>query len=61
MKATRASVEQWANDKGLEPVQIDGTPEGFSFKEPALTVNDVEHKGRIFKIKPLSEFEITYE
>lgn len=61
MKATRESVEEWAKEKGLEPIQIDGIPEGFSFKEPDLTVNEIEHKGRILKIKPLSEFEITYE
>lgn len=61
MKATRVNVEEWAKTKGLEPVQIDGIPEGFSWIEPDITINGVEHKGRILKIKPLSEFEITYE
>jgi hypothetical protein len=65
MKITRANVEVYAKKLGLEPVQIDGIPEGFSFKEPDLTIGDKTHKGRIIKFKPLAEWEdknaITYE
>ncbi len=61
MKATRHNVEEWAKQKGLDPVQIDGIPEGFAWREPDITIGGVEHKGRILKIKSLSEFEITYE
>ena len=31
MKTTRASVEEYAKEHGLELYQIDGIPEGFSF------------------------------
>ena len=31
MKTTRAQVDVFIKDKGLEPIQIDGIPEGFSF------------------------------
>lgn len=51
---TRASVEEYAKTKGLEPIQIDGIPEGFSFREPDVTIGKVEHKGRITKFKPLA-------
>lgn len=63
MKITRANVEQYAKEKGYEPVQIDGIPEGFSFIEPDITIGDILHKGRIVKFKPLVDFNqgITYE
>jgi len=56
MKATRATVEEYANSKGLEPVQIDSIPEGFSFKEPDITIAGVEHKGQYIAFFPLSEW-----
>lgn len=46
MKWTRASVEEDAKAKNLEPVQIDGIPEGFSWKEPDVTIGGKEHKGK---------------
>lgn len=64
-KVTRASVEEYVKDKGLSPVQIDGIPEGFSFRESELMIGDIVHKGRIVKFKPLADFSdkdaITYE
>lgn len=56
-KVTRASVEEYAREKGLEPVQIDGVPEGFSWIEPDITIGNKEHKGRIIKFKPLSNWQ----
>lgn len=56
---TRASVEAIAKERGYEPVQIDGIPEGFSWKEPDITIGGKIHKGRIMKYKPLTD-EITY-
>lgn len=63
MKATRANVEEYAKNKGYEPVQIDGIPEGFSWKEPDITIGDVHIEGRIVKFQPLVEFNesISYE
>ncbi len=65
MKVTRANVEDYAKNKGLEPVQIDGIPEGFSFREPNINIGGVEHEGRIIKFKPLADWNdqdaITYE
>lgn len=65
MKVTRDSVERYAFDKGLAPIQIDGVPEGFSFLEPDIMIGEVEHVGRIIKFKPLADWAdndaITYE
>ena len=55
MKATRESVEQLAKD--YEPIQVDGIPEGFSFKKPDITIGDKEHKGFYIAYLPLSENE----
>lgn len=55
MKITRANVADYAEKHGLEPVQIDGIPEGFSFKEPDITIGDIEHKGRIIRFKPMAD------
>jgi len=45
MQITRTNVEQYAKNKGLEPIQIDGIPEGFSFKVADVVIGSVEHKG----------------
>ncbi len=64
MKITRANVELYAKQKGLESIQIDGMPEGFSWKEPDITINGKEIKGRIIRFKPLADWQdkdsITY-
>lgn len=67
MKWTRANLEEYAKSKGYEPLQEDGIPEGFSWKEPDVTISRwvdtgmvaVAHKGRIIRFKPLTD-EITY-
>lgn len=56
MKATRTSVNVIAAKRGYEPVQIDGIPEGFAFKEPSLTVGDVTHVGRYVAFIPMSQW-----
>jgi len=63
MKITRANVEQYAKEKGLEPIQIDDLPDGFAWQEPDITIGNQTHKGRIIKFKPLGEWDkdITYE
>lgn len=65
MKITRANVEEYAKLKGLEPIQIDGIPERFSWVEPDIQVGDTFIKGRIVKFKPMADWQdknaITYE
>lgn len=63
MKITRANVEQYAKEKGYEPIQIDGIPDGFAWKEPDIGIGDRTHRGRIIKFKPLGEWDkdISYE
>lgn len=55
MKITRELVASIAQSKGYEPVQIDGIPEGFSWKEPDLTVGETIHKGRYVAFSPLKD------
>ncbi len=55
MKITRELVASIAQSKGYEPVQIDGIPEGFSWKEPDLTVGETTHKGRYVAFSPLKD------
>lgn len=50
---TRANAEEHALSKGLEPVQIDGIPEGFSFKEPDLQIGEEIHVGKYVLFQPL--------
>ena len=65
MKITRANVETYAKTYGLEPIQIDGIPEGFAWREPDVTIGNKTHKGRIIKFSPLKDWDdpsaITYE
>lgn len=57
MKITRANVAEYAQKCGLEPVQIDGIPEGFSFKQPGITVGSSFHEGEYIAFVPLREWE----
>lgn len=63
MKITRANVEEYAETRGFDPIQLDGTPEGFVWSEPSVTIGTQVHKGRIIKFKPLGDWDkdITYE
>lgn len=59
MKATRANVEAYAKEKGLEPVQIDGIPEGFSYKAPDVIIGDKNYEGTYIVIYPGEEWDGT--
>lgn len=56
MTITRANVEIYANKLGLDPVQIDEWPEGFSWRTPDITLGNRTYKGKIIKFKPLAEW-----
>lgn len=55
MKWTRASVAEYISDKGYEPIQIDGIPEGFVFVTPDITIGGVTHSGELCAFIPKSE------
>lgn len=57
MKITRANVEEYAKDKGLESIQIDGITEGFSWLEPDLQIGDKFIRGRIVTFKPMADWQ----
>ncbi len=57
MKTTRANVAQFVADKGYDPVQIDGIPEGFSFQKASITIAGVYHIGEYVAFIPMSEWE----
>lgn len=62
MRITRANVQNYAEQEGLEPIEIQGLPSGFAWKESDLQIGDKFIKGRIIKFKPLEEWDkgITY-
>jgi len=63
MQNTLANLKQYAENVDLELVQIDGIPEGFSYKIPDVTINNakgepVEHKGDYVAFVPNAFGEI---
>lgn len=56
MKVTAALAERFGREKGLDPIQVDGVPEGFSFREPDLTIGSLTHKGGYVALIPLASF-----
>ena len=56
MRITRANIAQYANDRGLTPVQIDGIPEGFSFKQADITIGETTHQGYLVAFIPMMEW-----
>lgn len=60
MKITRADVEVWSKERGLESIQVDGIPEGFSFKEPDLNIGSRNYFGKYVAYIPLSNWTIIY-
>ncbi len=61
MIATRANVEQLAISKGYTLEQVDGIPEGFSWREPDIDIGGKLHKGRLVTFEPLQELKPHYE
>lgn len=53
MKITRAHVEEWAQERHLAPVHIEGILEGFSYQEAGPD-------GSYIAYLPLSEWEAVY-
>lgn len=58
MRHTAANVRARAEEKGLEPTQIDGIPEGFSYKEPDVTIGGKLHVGRYVAFIPFNNDEV---
>ena len=57
MRITRATVEQYAKEKGLEPIQIDGIPEGFSWvKKNEREIQGLYDYGHYMFFKPNAEW-----
>lgn len=54
MTTTCESVTLYANNNGLTSVQIDGIPEGFSFKKPDVQIGEIIYKGKYITFIPLS-------
>ncbi len=59
MKNTRANVEERAIQQGLIPIQIDGIPEGFSFKESDISIGGTNIIGEYIAFIPLTEQQIS--
>lgn len=53
-KVTRVSAEEYAVRHGLDPVQIDGIPEGFSFKTPTKQIGDTFVDSEFIALIPLA-------
>lgn len=59
MLNTYSNVITRASSKGLVPYQIDGIPEGFSYKEADVTIGGKEHLGQYVAFLPLKEEQIS--
>lgn len=58
MKITRANVQDYAERSGLQPLQIDGVPDGFAwFKDIQTYVGGPYMDRQIVAFKPLAEWE----
>lgn len=57
MNVTVASITEYATKHGLEPVQIDGIPEGLSFIEPDITIGQNTIHGEYIAFIPFSSWE----
>lgn len=58
MTNTRSNVQSFALNEGYEPIQIDGIPEGFSFKMPDIQIGDSYHIGECIAFIPNSDVSI---
>lgn len=57
MKITIDSITEYATKHGLEPVQIDGIPEGLSFIEPDIKIGTNTIHGEYIAFIPFSSWE----
>lgn len=55
MITTLATVKEYTQKAGMEPVQIDGIPEGFSYQMKSMSVSGVQHEGKFIAFIPLSD------
>lgn len=58
---TRDNLEVYAKENGLEPVQLDGIPEGFSFKSPDIDIGGIKYIGTYHAFVPNSIGELISE
>jgi len=52
---TRANIEDKAKSLGWKPIQIDGVPEGFSFKKPDIKIGNKKHIGAFIFFVPMTD------
>lgn len=57
MKITRANVQKYTKEKGLELIQIDGIPEGFSFKSAGIHIGPKFYGGQYFAFIPMMPWD----
>jgi hypothetical protein len=55
MKWTRANVENYAKKMGLQLIQIDSIPEGFSFVGDEIRIGGVTYPGKYVGFIPLED------
>lgn len=55
MKWTRALVEQEAQRKGLEPIEVQGIPSPFIYKFPDIQVGERIIKGQYVVYVPMTD------
>ncbi len=58
MRYTRENVQQYYC-RGANPVQIDGIPEGFSFKYPDLIIGGIVRWGKYKVFVPLTDIVLS--
>lgn len=55
MKHTLENIKGNVDAHGLEIVQIDGIPEGFSYRFPDITIGETTYPGHYLAFVPLTE------
>lgn len=58
MKVLKARVVEYIVERGLRSIQIDGIPEGFSFKEPDITIGGKDIIGDYIAFIPKSDWVV---
>lgn len=55
MKNTAENIKDKVSSYGLQEVQIDGIPEGFSYKFPDITIGSQTHFGHYLSYVPMAD------